>query len=285
MTKYINVNFELPDRNWWSPDYVTQPAVETLVLEMEKLSDRVKHGVSELHNDYLLGFDKFFRSQYLLESLVGEGILDDRKGATMELVEELLNPSSTSKTAEKVRNLNEAVNFLFPNTIFLPEQTQAFTPQLAINLHAIIGKDIISNAGCYRTKYACPSQEDYIYLAPHLIQKHMESLFAETNKSLAVADGLIGRVKVVASFLTGFLHIHPFSNGNGRVARLLVSALIGEYSIVLFLIAGTSSGRETLLECLRESRKTTPFTPVALARLLLENMQKFALNACTALDL
>ncbi|KAJ3221236.1 hypothetical protein HDU81_010778, partial [Chytriomyces hyalinus] len=192
-------------------------------------------------------------------------------------------PNIRCKLAKKVRNLETAFRFLFPST-FLPPTDHVFAPGLALELHRIVGRDIIHNAGSFRENWARPCQEQYTYLPPHLIKAHLEGLCQETSEALAKSDTIVSHVRIVASFLTSFLHIHPFSHGNGRVARLLTSFLLAKFSLLPVFIAGSNSRREILLQCLRESRLTSPFKPDGLACLLLQNMEEIHRDACYILD-
>jgi len=99
-------------------------------------------------------------------------------------------------------------------------------------------------------------------------------------------DDFIMRIKIVASFLSVFLEIHPFSNGNGRVARILTSLLLAKDSIVPVSLCGVNStGRDNYLRCLREAQSESPFSPCALARLILDNVRDGHRTVCLALDL
>ncbi|KAI8819792.1 fido domain-containing protein [Chytriomyces cf. hyalinus JEL632] len=263
--------FDVLQIGWWVPTYVTQRSVEVLVAATDELSQKIKTIIGSKDPSILAGFDRCFRSIYLLECLVGEAILDG--DTSLDTIDSLLLPTSTRcKLAQKVRNLETAFRFLFPST-FLPPTDHVFAPGLALELHRIVGRDIIHNAGSFRENWARPCQEQYTYLPPHLIKSHLEGLCQETSEALAKSDTIMSHVRIVASFLTSFLHIHPFSNGSGRVARLLTSFLLAKFSFLPVFIAGSNSRREILLQCLRKSRLTSPFKPDGLARLLLQNME------------
>jgi Fic family protein len=99
-------------------------------------------------------------------------------------------------------------------------------------------------------------------------------------------------IKIAAQFLNKFLFIHPYENGNGRVARLLVSYILSSVSIVpVSLTEGTR--RDAYLTCLtdlqridgNQTMKTTK--PIALATLILERVfmsLDFFCKACSDSD-
>lgn len=108
------------------------------------------------------------------------------------------------------------------------------------------------------------------YLDFEEIANEMEILFTKTRQEMQNINEMeIEKViKIAAHFLNKFLYIHPYSNGNGRTARLLTSYLL--LGISVFPVSPTGENHSsTYLECLRQARlDSTP--PVALATLLLE---------------
>lgn len=59
---------------------------------------------------------------------------------------------------------------------------------------------------------------------PHLVKKEMEELLDWTNK--AFAKGELHPLIIIGTFVYEFLSIHPFHDGNGRLARLLTTLLL-----------------------------------------------------------
>jgi fido (protein-threonine AMPylation protein) len=56
-----------------------------------------------------------------------------------------------------------------------------------------------------------------------------EGMFQDGKKSRAAS--LVMLVETLANFLVRFLTIHPYANGNGHMARLLVLAMLGRVNI------------------------------------------------------
>ncbi|CAI2165710.1 8291_t:CDS:1 [Funneliformis geosporum] len=200
----------------------------------------------------------------------------------------ILGPSRSSHLAKKVQNLQDTINDIFPS-IFFPNPNRpmdCFTPLLAQHLHKRVGNGLIENAGRYRTRYVMAAQENYVYLAHYLIENRIEELFHQCRVKFGKKElGLDEAIKFWACFLTHFLYIHPFINGNGRVARLLLSYLLSNFTVVpLSLYTGTRT-RELYLQCLRETRYQDPFMPNALATYILENVYMTSYNICALMDL
>lgn len=90
------------------------------------------------------------------------------------------------------------------------------------NIHFIIGKDIIINAGEYKIKenYLINSNgEEINFTKPSLVSKRMEELkqkYENDWQNLTVFERAI-------KLHMAIVNIHPFSDGNGRVARLIIN--------------------------------------------------------------
>ncbi|CAG8775639.1 18902_t:CDS:1, partial [Acaulospora morrowiae] len=195
----------------------------------------------------------------------------------------IFDPSHSSYLAKKVQNLRDAINEIFPSIFFPDLPVDRFTPLFAKQLHQQVGKGLIENAGQYRTRYVMASQDNFVYLAPNMIENKMEVLFRQCRENFRREDlGLEEAVKFGSCFLAHFLYIHPFMNGNGRVARLLLSYLLSGFTVVpLSLYSGTKT-RDVYLQCLREVQwfHEPPFKPSALASFILEIIYVTSINIC-----
>ena len=98
---------------------------------------------------------------------------------------------------------------------------------------------------------------------------------------LSIEDG----VKFGAHFMSHFLFIHPFENGNGRVARLLLSWILAPTCILPLPVYASAHYKDVYLDALRQSREFVPYKPDALARLILESLHRSTRNICECLDL
>ncbi|CAB4487498.1 Fic-domain-containing protein [Rhizophagus irregularis] len=198
----------------------------------------------------------------------------------------MFGPSRSLHLAKKIQNLHDTINGIFPSIFFFNLPIDHFTPLLAQQLHQQIGNGLIENAGLYRTQYVMAAQENYVYLAPNLIEDRMEELFRQCQEKFGKEElDLDEAIKFGACFLTHFLYIHPFMNGNGRVARLLLSYLLSKFTVVPLSLYMGMKTRDLYLQCLRESRYHEPFLPNALATFILENVYNTSYNICTVMDI
>ncbi|CAG8672362.1 5645_t:CDS:1 [Ambispora leptoticha] len=297
----IHSKFDFVNKPWWRPDYDNR-APQYFISSTKRFQQAILLSVN--NEDELLwkGFMDLHRERYLIECISAEGNVD------LDVIKQLLKKSRfevflnyacriffpriifgssrSSHLAKKVQNLHDTINGIFP-TIFFPNlPMDRFTPLLAQQLHQQIGNGLIDNAGQYRTRYVMAAQENYVYLAPNLIENRIEELFRQCREKFGKEElELDEAIKFGACFLTHFLYIHPFMNGNGRVARVLLSYLLSKFTVVpLSLYTGTRT-RDLYLQCLRESRYHEPFLPNALATFILENVYMTSYNICTVMDI
>lgn len=124
----------------------------------------------------------------------------------------------------KVRNL-----LITSRSIFNEQHRQVLSSEMIKKLHT----DIVAGLGIsseYRTIGAKPAGYDVHYAPPHRIVSRMDALcgFIESIKPNNTRETIL----LASLFLTEFLLIHPFANGNGRVARVIFSMLLFGHSVV-----------------------------------------------------
>lgn len=98
-------------------------------------------------------------------------------------------------------------------------------------MHGIMTSETINSAGKFRNHEEGVFQGDIcIFVAPppRLIPDHMKNLFKWLNDSRKTVHPLI----YSSVFHYEFVFIHPFSDGNGRMARLWQTALLSEWNSV-----------------------------------------------------
>ena len=135
----------------------------------------------------------------------------------------------------KIKNIKQALHYL--RAVEIPE---FLTIDLIQSVHNIVGSEIIESAGNYRTTHAVAAGTCVVYLPPAHIADRLQILVSFVNKNLAAAidigmttvDRLKLHLRVSTLFFSEFLKIHPFGNGNGRTARLLVNRLMMHGAVV-----------------------------------------------------
>lgn len=142
------------------------------------------------------------------------------EGNTLSLQETktvLLGKKIPSKGKEKdikeVENMKECIDFLF-------EYNGELTEEVILKLHYIEQKNIMDDAGKYRNvnvrvgTYICPSYTE----VPKLMQEFI-NWYKESKSKLH-------QFELASLVHLKFVRIHPFRDGNGRMARLLMNFVL-----------------------------------------------------------
>lgn len=161
-----------------------------------------------------------------------ESILD---GSTPVLSKEMIEPI----------NVKDAYDFCMENTDRL-----ATTPELFIReIHKIVLRDISVEGGNYRKEpvslsgmsYSPP---DWVEVEPFMTQLASELRNLDPQKSV---------LQHAAEIHSKITSIHPFSDGNGRTARLVMNAILIEARLPAIVIA--YSDKQRYLDALSTSNK------------------------------
>jgi Fic family protein len=145
------------------------------------------------------------------------------------------------------------------------QQNKPLSEQLIKDTHAILVKDINGESagilslkaygGVYRRKdvYAgnqrCPR--------PNEIPRAMSSLVKNLSKDLEEANrtGLLDPFMLAAKYCDRLVVIHPFLDGNGRICRLILNAILLKYSGILVNVGEHDQRREEYIMAQAESRE------------------------------
>lgn len=204
-----------------------------------RIADSVRRlrATGRLTPEVLHTIRRYFRIKNIYHSNAIEGNQLD-VGETRQVVElGLTITGKPLKDQAEARNLAHAIDYL---------EDLAANPQAPIRevdvrqLHALILKGIDdANAGKYRTVPVEISGSEFKPPGPEAVPAQMAG-FAQWLESastpgdkFATADGLIS----AAVAHTWFVTIHPFIDGNGRVARLLMNLILMRYGYPIAIIA------------------------------------------------
>ncbi|MFZ2975252.1 MAG: Fic family protein [Candidatus Moraniibacteriota bacterium] len=116
----------------------------------------------------------------------------------------------------EVKNHQTALKYLFRQL----EDIKKINEELVLKLHGILMNGIRDDAGFYR-RHGVRIVGSNVPTANYLkVPKLMESLFADLNKK---PKDIIGHTSNIHA---RFEQIHPFSDGNGRIGRLILVAML-----------------------------------------------------------
>lgn len=222
--------------SWWtgksSPRPKMQASIDELFLEVtgqkvipaDQLTAK-KQALRQKSSEYKSIIDEILdnpdvRDQFILKltyhsnSIEGSALTESDTAAILFDNAALPNKSLTEQLEAK--NHQTALNYLF-NRI---AQKEKINEGLVLKLHSILMNGVRPDAGVYRnhavriTGVNLPTA-NYMSV-PKLMPKIMAQITKKTKDVIAQS----------ASVHSKFEQIHPFSDGNGRVGRLLMNAML-----------------------------------------------------------
>jgi Fic family protein len=132
----------------------------------------------------------------------------------------------------------------------------------------------VVHAGCYKTRpnsVITPTGERFEYASPEETPALMADLVSWYNS--AEAEGELSPIELAALFHYRYIRIHPFEDGNGRVARLLMNYILLRHGYPQIVIR--SKNKKTYLEALGRADKNVGPVPSDGANATLEQAGDF----------
>ncbi|MSQ15540.1 MAG: Fic family protein [Dehalococcoidia bacterium] len=233
--------------------YLYDPRLDA---ELEKLNQRVLNmrGVGKLGPDVLVRIRQFFRIRNIYNSNAIEGNSLDM-GETRLVVEQGLTITGKSmKDQAEAKNLSHALDYL--------EDLARYTdiPVTANDIwrvHSLILKGLDNdNAGRYRRAPVRISGSAFSPPDPLQVEPHMEEfcswLESISTPLLHPSNVQLDPIILAAAAHAWFVYIHPFIDGNGRTARILMNLLLMRYSYPIAII--TREDRLRYYDALEETQ-------------------------------
>ena len=219
-------------------------------------------------------------SSYVSDTWYRESSADAPTGKTMESFDDFYlgeinelqllaalysnNVVNPSRQLKKIVNLRDGVNYLFAGVNDL-----TLSVKLIKHVHSIIGgQGLIDNAGKYRQKGARPAGASHRYLPPKEIKPRLAALVSFIGESVAQSKSDIELLCIASLFLAEFLFIHPFSNGNGRTARLITNFILKKEFLVPFPLVSCKS--DIYHSALAEYQKSIRVFPNKILNIILQ---------------
>lgn len=194
------------------PDYKITPTILKLISQIEAL--RLFFKSFPIPPELII---KIKRKSILKSSLYSARI--EGNPLTLKDVE---NPEKISDRQKKLEvfNILDSVNYIEKNLI----PGDNLDKEFILKLHSVIMRDLSPEAGIFRTETGAIFNQAgvaiYITPLPEKINEMFEFLlkYANTETDFPILTCVISHLI--------FEKIHPFLDGNGRVGRLLMSAII-----------------------------------------------------------
>lgn len=148
------------------------------------------------------------------------------KGQVRDIIDgkDVIGPANEIKEVQNIKLAYEQLTKVKP-----------YSEKDLLKIHGIIEKDLVPLAGKYRTGnegvfagdkciFICPPPQQVPYL--------MAELFDWLNKEKKNIDSLI----LSSVFHYEFVFIHPFQDGNGRIARFWQNAILSKYDKIFEVV-------------------------------------------------
>lgn len=132
-----------------------------------------------------------------------------------------------------------------------------------------VNTSYVVHAGCYKTRpnsVITPSGERFDYASPEETPALMQNLVEWYN--YAEQNRLMSPLELAALFHYRYIRIHPFEDGNGRIARLVMNLILLRHGWPMVVVP--SAGKRLYLQALSEADALTGKQPVDGANARLE---------------
>jgi Fic family protein len=222
--------------SWWTgksnPRPKMQAAIDELFLEvtgqktipddqltakkqaLQQKSEGHKNIVNEILNNPDIRDQFILKLTYHSNSIEGSTLTEPDTAAI--LFDNTAVPNKSLIEQLEAKNHQTALNYLFDHVA----KKEKINENLVLKLHGILMNGIHPNAGIYRnhavriTGVNLPTA-NYMSI-PKLIPEAMARIDLKTKDIIALSASIHGEIE----------QIHPFSDGNGRVGRLLMNAML-----------------------------------------------------------
>lgn len=255
---------------------------EAIQDQLNQLADRVidMRSVGKLEKDALVNIRRYFKIKQIYNSNAIEGNKLNI-GETRQVVQFGLTITGVSlKDQAEAKNLSCALDYLED----LVHRTNPPLSEIDVRqIHELVLKGVDdNNAGKYRSVDVEISGSKYKPSSHYQIAQEME-LFGNWLKSISQNEGEIGAIEALvyaAVAHTWFVMIHPFIDGNGRVARLLLNLLLMRFGYPIAII--TKEDRYRYYDALEQAQTSdlTPFVSL-LIECVNESLEEWEYSAKT----
>lgn len=230
---------------------------ETLIEEITKVVPELNTSLdNEKDDEFINGLFLLHKLRYIADIILNESDIVVELCKVEKIIS--LTEPPLDKLERKIFNLNKAFDYLFPKPLqsYQPID-KIFCLEGICKLHSMVMDGLIDNPGTYRVKEASPSGHFYFYKSSYKIESSLDSLCNSVLYLLGKDNNVKELVQIGGDFLGDFLDIHPFSNGNGRLGRLLLSYIMFRISIVPLPlnVHGNKPSREIYMNILEQARE------------------------------
>lgn len=251
--------------NIWKPILFDDSWLKTNTSKLDDLSPswfRKRQQLKEGSKEYEHFIDRLKR-QHAIETGIVERLYDLKEGITQTFIKEGFVESyiqhgdtniSPKQLIAYLRDHFDAIDFVFE----VVKQDRHITKSFILELHQLLTQhqdttdaiDTLGNIikvsllkGQFKKHDNNPKRADgtiFLYCPPIHVENEIDNLIAILRK---LEDDEVKPVIIAAWLHHAFTQIHPFQDGNGRLARLLASLILIKYGLFPFTVKGSEKKR------------------------------------------
>lgn len=200
------------DKTLLSPDLLR--IIENLNTELCKF--RNEGELDQLSKEKL---KEYFRTQHIFHSAGIEGNRLTLQETMLVLKEGITISEKSIQDTVEVKNLGIAFDFFYE----LAQENTPITENYIKQMHQlVVGNDLYVNAGNYRNVGVVITGSEHTPPEPFEVPFKMQELIAWLNENFEHENPVI----LAAVIHHEMAKIHPFADGNGRTARLLLNLIL-----------------------------------------------------------
>lgn len=189
---------------------------EEKIKEIESIKIKHKHLIRNLTKNQMKDVLDRFTINFTYESNAIEGNSLTLKDVTFILTENITPKGKNLREIYETRNTKLANELLFHNKIKI-------TIKDIIKLHSVLIKDTGVQEGFKKVPNFL-LMRDVKTTPPEKVEEEMKSLVEWYDQAKKEEHP----IRIAASFHGRFERVHPFEDGNGRVGRILINAILVE---------------------------------------------------------
>lgn len=227
--------------------------------------DKLKYHLNQLRNLQSDKVAKAFDIEYTYESNKIEGNTLTLQETALVIEKGLtIGGKSLNEHLEAVNHQN-AIEYIKD----IAKENESISERDLLQIHYLILQGINNEqAGKYRNLQVLISGAKHVPPQPFLVAKEMESLFLWYNENKDILHPVVLSAEMHERLVT----VHPFIDGNGRTARLLMNLILLQNGFPIAILKGDTDSRlkyYSALEMAQVEHNKEPFI-----NLIAENVEE-----------